>query len=99
MRGSKSRDSTCPEPVPSLSQEEKIKGDKEGQSQDHVGYEIWAQRNAWGSPVPSLGLQVVAGALMASPFLPAETFLGLSPGGCRPACTCISMTTISRATW
>lgn len=48
---------------------------------------------------PSLGLQVVVGVLMVSPFLPAETFLGLSPGGCRPACTCISMTTISRATW
>lgn len=53
-----------------------------------------------GAPqCPSLGLQVVAGALMAFPFLPAKTFLGLSPGGCRPACTCISMTTISRATW
>lgn len=47
---------------------------------------------------PSLGLQAKLDVLMASPFLPAET-LGLSPGACRPVCTCISMTTISRATW
>lgn len=52
-----------------------------------------------GPQYPSLRLQVVSGVLMASPFLLAETVLGLSPGGCRPACTCISMTTISRATW